>query len=41
MSSAIVIEALGLVTWWGLGRMLRGVVHPRRADRARVPVPPG
>jgi dolichol-phosphate mannosyltransferase len=25
MSSAIVIEALGLVTWWGLGRVVRGV----------------
>jgi dolichol-phosphate mannosyltransferase len=24
MSSAIVVEALGLVTWWGLGRLLRG-----------------
>jgi dolichol-phosphate mannosyltransferase len=24
MSSAIVVEALGLVTWWGLGRALRG-----------------
>ena len=44
MSSAIVIEALGLVTWWGLGRALRGawrVARPRRADRAGVPVPPG
>ncbi len=25
MSSVIVIEALGLVTWWGLGRVVRGV----------------
>ena len=24
MSSAIVVEALGLVTWWGLGRLLAG-----------------
>ena len=24
MSSFIVFEALGLVTWWGLGRFLRG-----------------
>jgi dolichol-phosphate mannosyltransferase len=25
MSSAIVVEALGLVTWWGLGRLLQPV----------------
>ena len=25
MSSAIVVEALGLVTWWGLGRAWRGL----------------
>jgi dolichol-phosphate mannosyltransferase len=25
MSSAIVVEALGLVTWWGLGRLGRGL----------------
>ncbi len=25
MSSVIVVEALGLVTWWGLGRLFRGV----------------
>jgi dolichol-phosphate mannosyltransferase len=25
MSSRIVVEAFGLVTWWGLGRMARGV----------------
>ena len=33
MSSVIVVEALGLVTWWGLGRMARGlrrIVSPRR-----------
>jgi glycosyltransferase involved in cell wall biosynthesis len=36
MSSAIVVEALGLVTWWGAGRLLRG----QRSERARVPVPP-
>jgi len=24
MSSVIVVEALALVTWWGLGRLLRG-----------------
>ncbi len=32
MSSVIVIEALGLVTWWGLGRVVRGV---RRAVVSR------
>ena len=35
MSSVIVIEALGLVTWWGLGRVVRGVgraLSPRRAE---------
>jgi dolichol-phosphate mannosyltransferase len=43
MSSIIVVEALGLVTWWGarravsvLGRLARG----RRAPSSRVPVPP-
>ena len=25
MSSFIVVEALGLVTWWGLGRIVHGV----------------
>ena len=25
MSSFIVVEALGLVTWWGMGRLVRGV----------------
>lgn len=43
MSSAIVIEALGLVTWWGLGRVLRGagrLARSRRGTHARVPVPP-
>ena len=25
MSSFIVVEALGLVTWWGLGRLARGL----------------
>ncbi len=25
MSSVIVVEALGLVTWWGLGRLARGL----------------
>ena len=32
MSTAIVVEALGLVTWWGLLRLLRAVLRPRRAD---------
>jgi dolichol-phosphate mannosyltransferase len=35
MSSVIVIEALGLVTWWGLGRVVRRVgqaLSPRRAE---------
>jgi dolichol-phosphate mannosyltransferase len=44
MSSAIVIEALALVTWWGAGRALRGVgrlARGRRPERPRVPVPPG
>jgi dolichol-phosphate mannosyltransferase len=43
MSSAIVVEALGLVTWWGLGRALRGavrLVRGRRRDRAMVAGPP-
>jgi dolichol-phosphate mannosyltransferase len=41
MSSAIVIEALGLVTWWGLGRAVRGVWHlvgGKRQERVRIPV---
>ncbi len=41
MSSAIVVEALLLVTWWGLGRALRGarqLVGGRRPVRDRVPV---
>jgi len=43
MSSAIVVEALGLVTWWGAGRVLRGtgrLLRGQRSQRARVPVPP-
>jgi dolichol-phosphate mannosyltransferase len=32
MSSIIVVEALGLVTWWGLGRVWRGL----RPDRSNV-----
>jgi dolichol-phosphate mannosyltransferase len=44
MSSAIVVEALGLVTWWGLGRALRGAGRMargrRRPNPQGVPVPP-
>ena len=39
MSSFIVVEALGLVTWWGLGRIVRGarrvVTGGRRGKRRR------
>jgi glycosyltransferase involved in cell wall biosynthesis len=45
MSSAIVVEALALVTYWGAGRVLRGAAGPFRrslARRASAPtVPPG
>ena len=39
MSSFIVVEALALVTWWALGRLVHGV---RRFGRSRWsgPVPP-
>jgi dolichol-phosphate mannosyltransferase len=40
MSSFIVFEALGLVTWWGLGRIvhgLRGLRRPGRGRRLRAP----
>jgi dolichol-phosphate mannosyltransferase len=30
MSSRIVLEALGLVTWWGMGRVVRGLQRERR-----------
>ena len=33
MSSFIVVEALGLVTWWGLGRILRGARHVTTGGR--------
>jgi dolichol-phosphate mannosyltransferase len=45
MSSFIVIEALALVTWWGLGRLWRGIrrsgtgvtaTHPQSATTATV-----
>ena len=35
MSSVIVIEALGLVTWWGLGRVVRGVRRAVTAGAAK------
>jgi dolichol-phosphate mannosyltransferase len=45
MSSTIVVEALGLVTWWALGRVLRrGWELARRRGRpgrTELPVPPG
>ncbi len=41
MSSIIVIEALGLVTWWALGRLLRGARTAlggrQAAQRAKAP----
>jgi dolichol-phosphate mannosyltransferase len=43
MSSAIVVEALGLVTWWGLGRLVPPFLHRRRrraAQAHRVGTPP-
>ncbi|HEY1830817.1 MAG TPA: polyprenol monophosphomannose synthase [Acidimicrobiales bacterium] len=44
MSSRIVVEALGLVTWWGLGRMLhrvrRSPVDPAGAPAAVSPTSP-
>jgi dolichol-phosphate mannosyltransferase len=36
MSSRIVVEALALVTWWGLGRLTRGVRHPRQPSPERA-----
>jgi dolichol-phosphate mannosyltransferase len=41
MSSRIVVEALALVTWWGMGRLLRGARGASRrsqADSKRVQV---
>jgi hypothetical protein len=40
MSSAIVVEALALVTWWGAGRALGRLARGRRAPQPRIPVPP-
>ena len=30
MSSRIVLEALALVTWWGMGRVIRGLQREGR-----------
>jgi dolichol-phosphate mannosyltransferase len=39
MSSRIVVEALALVTWWGMGRVLRGARGgSRRSQPKKVPV---
>jgi hypothetical protein len=35
MSSFIVVEALGLVTFWGLGRIARGAQHLFGGSRSR------
>jgi dolichol-phosphate mannosyltransferase len=39
MSSVIVFEALGLVTWWGLGRVARGVRRALTPGGAKDPGP--
>ena len=36
MSSFIVVEALGLVTWWGLGRMVRGTQRMFSGSRGKA-----
>src|ERR1700722_14676753 len=36
MSSFIVIEALGLVTWWGLGRIVQGVGRVATGGRGKA-----
>lgn len=40
MSSRIVVEALGLVTWWGLQRLGHAVGLGRRRAPAMAPAPP-
>jgi hypothetical protein len=35
MSSVIVVEALGLVTWWGLGRLVAGMRRAASGGRGR------
>ena len=37
MSSRIVFEALALVTWWGLGRLVRGVCNAAASAGRRPP----
>ena len=39
MSSMIVVEALGLVTWWGMGRIVRGLRREGRSPRSLAPSP--
>jgi dolichol-phosphate mannosyltransferase len=34
MSSRIVVEALALVTWWGMGRIVRGLRLPRPSTKS-------
>jgi|ERR1700722_13526594 len=41
MSSVIVVEALGLVTWWGMGRLLRGLRRALSGARSPDPGPGG
>jgi dolichol-phosphate mannosyltransferase len=41
MSSFIVVEALALVTWWGLGRAARGVWHALTPRKGAGPGPDG
>jgi dolichol-phosphate mannosyltransferase len=41
MSSVIVIEALALVTWWGLGRLARGTKRLFSGSRGRPPAGAG
>jgi dolichol-phosphate mannosyltransferase len=39
MSTRIVLEALALVTWWGMGRAVHGLSHRRRSQGASVASP--
>ena len=36
MSSIIVVEALGLVTWWGMGRLVRGLRRGAKAPAGSI-----
>jgi dolichol-phosphate mannosyltransferase len=40
MSSSIIVEALALVTWWGLGRLARSARRPGRASPPVDAAPP-